>query len=261
MTTEDIIYHIFCFVDDQMGDVPKHPQAKLYPSELVTIGILFALKGRGWRAFYRWLKRDWDRFFGGLPDESRLRRALEVHQAWCDALLSEPSLFTVMDSYPIELIFPIREGRSKRQIGRKGKDKGRWTIGIKLCWLLDTYGRVVEWTWAPQGTPDKAFNWMAGNLEGQTITLADLGFRDTDGIPANLILCKKGQRNERMPVETALSMVTVIADLKRLHHRVADAIWMHLAYATAMFNVLLALFHQLHPKESLLKMSIAEFSL
>jgi len=138
MTTEDIIYHIFCYVDDQMPNIAKHPQAKLYPSELVTIGILFALKGRSWRAFYRWLKRDWDTFFGGLPDESRLRKALKAHQDWCDDLLATPSLFTVIDRYPIELIFPIREGRSTRQIGRKGKDKGRWTIGIKLCWLLDT---------------------------------------------------------------------------------------------------------------------------
>jgi len=62
MTTEDIIYPIFCYVDDQMGDVPKRPQAKLYPSERVTLGILFALKGRDWRAFYRWLNRGWDSF-------------------------------------------------------------------------------------------------------------------------------------------------------------------------------------------------------
>ena len=261
MTTEDIIYHIFWYVDDQMPNIAKHPQAKLYPSELVTIGLLFALKGRGWRAFYRWLKRDWDKFFGGLPDESRLRKALKAHQDWCDDLLAAPSLFTVIDSYPIELIFPIREGRSTRQIGRKGKDKGRWTIGIKLCWLLDTYGRVVDWDWAPQGTPDKHFNWMVSTLDGQTITLADLGFRDVDGPPPNLILCEKGKRNERMVVETALSMVTVICDLKRLHHRVADYLWAHLAYLAAMFNTLYALFHRLHPDQSPFKMSIAEFSL
>jgi hypothetical protein len=36
-----------------MHDVPKHPQAQLYPSELVTIGLLFALKGDGPRRFYR----------------------------------------------------------------------------------------------------------------------------------------------------------------------------------------------------------------
>ena len=43
MTTEEIIIHIFCLVDDWMPEIEKHPQAKLYPSELLTIGILFAL--------------------------------------------------------------------------------------------------------------------------------------------------------------------------------------------------------------------------
>jgi len=42
MTTEDMIIQIFCLVDDQMKEVAKHPQAKLHPSELVTIGWLFA---------------------------------------------------------------------------------------------------------------------------------------------------------------------------------------------------------------------------
>jgi len=45
MTTGDIILHIFCLVDDKLPKIPRHSQAKLYPSELVTIGILFALKG------------------------------------------------------------------------------------------------------------------------------------------------------------------------------------------------------------------------
>ena len=41
MTTGDIILHIFCLVDDALPYIAMHPQAKLYPSELVTIGILF----------------------------------------------------------------------------------------------------------------------------------------------------------------------------------------------------------------------------
>jgi len=36
MTTDGIILHIFCFVEDNMPDIPRHSQAKLYPSELVT---------------------------------------------------------------------------------------------------------------------------------------------------------------------------------------------------------------------------------
>ena len=66
MTTEDIIIHIFCCVDDEMKTVEKVAQADLYPSEVVTIGILFALKGGRFRAFCRWLKRDYDGLVRGF---------------------------------------------------------------------------------------------------------------------------------------------------------------------------------------------------
>jgi hypothetical protein len=58
MTTEEIIILIFCAVDDGLGQISKERNAKLYPSEIVTLGILFALKGGHFRAFYRWLARD-----------------------------------------------------------------------------------------------------------------------------------------------------------------------------------------------------------
>lgn len=158
MTTEDIIIHIFIEVDDAMPKIDKHPQAKLYPSELVTIGILFALKGRGFRAFYRWLKRDYDALFAGLPERSRLQRLLKAHQDWCESLLARPSFFTVVDSYPIEMLFPIRQGRSEQQVGKKGRDKGRWSVGIKFCWLLNDLGQVVGWDWAGMNEHDQTFH-------------------------------------------------------------------------------------------------------
>ena len=40
MTTIDFITELFCKVDHQMAQVPKHPQAQLWPSEAVTIGLL-----------------------------------------------------------------------------------------------------------------------------------------------------------------------------------------------------------------------------
>ncbi len=35
MTTDDIILHIFRFVDDHLPDIPKHSQAKLYANDPV----------------------------------------------------------------------------------------------------------------------------------------------------------------------------------------------------------------------------------
>lgn len=51
MTTEDFIIELFCRIDDGMKGIGKHSQANLYPSEIVTLGVLFALKGVGNRAF------------------------------------------------------------------------------------------------------------------------------------------------------------------------------------------------------------------
>src|SRR5260221_13595446 len=117
MTTEEIIILIFCAVDNGLGFVRKERNAKLYPSEVVTIGILFALKGGRFRAFYRWLKRDFEQLFAGLPDRTNVLRQLSTYQSLTDALMEQPSVLNVVDSYPIELIFPIRAGRSPQQFG------------------------------------------------------------------------------------------------------------------------------------------------
>jgi hypothetical protein len=96
MTTEEIITSIFIEVDDTLPALKKHSQAKLYPSEVVTIGLLFALKGVSFRAFYRWLKREYVGLFTGLPERTRLQRLLKKHQTWCNYLLAQPSFFTVI---------------------------------------------------------------------------------------------------------------------------------------------------------------------
>ena len=113
----------------------------------------------------------------------------------------------------------------------------------------------------PITTPDQHFHPLVARFAGQTISLSDRGFRSKDGIPDNLKLCAKGTWNERMCVETAFSMVTVICDLKRLHHRLIPYIQARLAAVAALFNLLLSLFHQLHPDADPAQMSIAEFSL
>ena len=76
MRTEEIIIRLFCMVDDKLAHVNKRSNAHLYPSEIVTIGILFTLKGVHYRAFYRWLKGDWLHLFPNLPECSRLLRLL-----------------------------------------------------------------------------------------------------------------------------------------------------------------------------------------
>jgi len=51
MTTVDFITALFFEVDEQLRTIPKHPEAHLWPSEVVTLGLLHALKGGGNRPF------------------------------------------------------------------------------------------------------------------------------------------------------------------------------------------------------------------
>ena len=53
MSTIEFITALFYEVDEQLGAIPKHPEAHLWPSEVVTLGLLHALKGVGNRPFYR----------------------------------------------------------------------------------------------------------------------------------------------------------------------------------------------------------------
>jgi hypothetical protein len=57
--------------------------------------------------------------------------------------LGAPTVLGVIDTYGIELIHPMREGRSPQQIGRRGLSNHRWTVGGKLCLLLNQYGLAV----------------------------------------------------------------------------------------------------------------------
>src|SRR5207245_3387066 len=71
MITIEFITALFYEVDEQLGAIPKHPKAHLWPSEVVTLGLLHALKGGGNRAFYRWLTRDYRPLFPHLPERTR----------------------------------------------------------------------------------------------------------------------------------------------------------------------------------------------
>ena len=107
MTTTDFITELFFQVDErfiELGHNHKHSQGNLYPSEVVTLALLFALKGVGNRTFYRWLERDYRPLFPQLPERTRLFRLFNRHRHLTAAFMAQPSLLGVIDSYGIELI-------------------------------------------------------------------------------------------------------------------------------------------------------------
>ncbi len=257
MTTAQFTLELFCHVDDAMKvalpEQKKHAQALLYPSEVVTLGMLFALKGVGNRAFYRWLQANFADFFPHLPERTRLFRLLAAHQDQAQHFLAKPSLLGVVDSYGIELIHPRREGRSHKQIGKKGKSNLRWIVGAKLCYILDHLGRVVDWAVDTANVYDGTFHPLIEKYDGQMLVLGDSGFhiKPTPAKakpklaelvperkdPANLKICPRGTWNDRMVIETVLSMLTGTCHLKKVGHRVWSGLKARLAFTLAAFNV------------------------
>ena len=261
MTTEDCISELFYRVDEAMKEFPKHPLANLWPSEIVTVGSLFALKGSGKRAFYRWLSRDWRPLFPALPERARLFRLLATHRTWSEAFLALPSGLGGIDSYGIEWLHPMREGRSRQQIGRKGKSNHRWLVGGKLCLLLKHLGLVVAWDCAGAKAPDTAFPPLIEAFEDEMIVLSDAAFHAKEGDPANLKLCDRGLWNTRRLVETVLSMLSGVCPLKKVAQRTWAACQTRRAFTLATFNLLVQ-WHGLKPEaQGFVPLSLAEFSL
>src|SRR6266513_5058590 len=214
MMTVEFITALFCQVDDHLSGFPTHPEAHLWPSEVVTLGLLQALKGGGNRPFSRWLTRDYRPLFPRLPERTRLFRLLKTHQDWTQVFLAAPTVLGVIDTYGIELIHPMREGRSPQQIGRKGLSNHRWIVGGKLCLLLNQWGLVVGWACATANVADNTFQWLIRQFEEQMIVLSDTGFHAAEGDPANLKLGQRGEGEARLLVETVLSMLTMVCHFK-----------------------------------------------
>jgi hypothetical protein len=261
MTTIDFITALFCQVDGHLPGIPKHPEAHLWPSEVVTLGLLHALKGVGNRAFSRWLTRDYRALFPQLPERTRLFRLFKTHQDWTQVFLAAPTVLGVIDTYGIELIHPMREGRSPEQIGRKGLSNHRGIVGGKLCLVLNQWGLVVAWACDTANVADNTFQWLIRQCEERMIVLSDTAFHAAEGDPTNLTLCPRGEWEDRMLVETVLSMLTLVCHFKRVMHRVWAYFQARLAFTMAAFNVLVQ-WHGLRPNASgFVPLSIAEFSL
>ena len=93
------------------------------------------------------------------------------------------------------------------------------------------------------------------------IVLSDTGFHAAEGEPANLKLCQRGEWQDRMLVETVLSMLTVVCHFKKVMHRGWASFQARLAFTMAAFNVLVR-WHGLLPNASgFVPLLMAEFSL
>ena len=179
MSTEDFIIELFLRVDSMMVDVPKHPQAHLYPSEIVTLALLFALKGVGPRPFYRWIRRDYRHVW---PGPCRIGPAcsglIATHADWADTFLAQPTTLGVADTYGVELIpsvarRPCRSADRAQGAVEPPLDRGgeggvlgqpvRIDCGVGFC------GR--------ENAPDNAFRDLIADFQDQMVVLTDTAFQ------------------------------------------------------------------------------------
>ena len=265
MTGIDFITQLFVVVDDKLTTANKnhkHPKAKLYPSEVVTIALLFALKGVGSRACYRWIANNYKALFPHLPERTRLFRLFNRHRPLTDMFMANPSLIGVIDTYGIELIHPRREGRSEQQVGKKGISNQRWIVGGKLCLLVNHLGLIVDWECATANVYDgSCFQHIVESVSDQMVVFADTGFAKMDWFAPNLRICQRGQWNSRMLIETILSMLTQVCHLKKVAHRCWVYFKTRLAFTMALFNLLVQWDGLTVNDDGFVPLSIAQFSL
>ena len=119
----------------------------------------------------------------------------------------------------------------------------------------------MAWACDTANVADNTFQWLIRQVDGRMIVLSDTGFHAAEGDPANLKLCQRGEWQDRLWVETVLSMLTLVCHFKRVMHRVWAYFHARLAFTMAAFNVLVQ-WHGLQPNMyGFVPLSMAEFSL
>ena len=263
MTTVEFITELFYLADEKLKNEPKHRQAKLSPSEIVTLALLFALKGANTRHFYRWLKRDYLPLFPKLPERTRLFRLFKKYRALANEFLADPTILGVADSFGIEMCHPVREKRfpERVRLGKKGKSNSRWIVGGKLCVVLNKFGLICGFQTSTANVSDIEFHALLREFEKEMVICADTGFHAKSGNPENVKICKRGEWNGRMIVESVFSLLTRCCQGKQMRHRVWEYFEMRLGFLMAIFNILQLWNDSNIDEQGVIHLSMAEFAL
>lgn len=248
----DLIIALYVFVDDRlraMHTIAAHPQQRLSPAELITIGLLYALKGVSQSHFYRWLSANFGFLFPRLPERTRLFRRLTTRQDWTGLFLADAGLLGIADSFGIELVHPKREGRDPDSEATKGLSNHRWIhasvnaiVGIKVGVQVNHLGRVTNWLWNGANAHDSQFRPRLIARQENTISFVDTGFHGHTGDPDNMCVCRRGEGNFRFLIESVFSLWVRFMSLKHITERRYWPIQAHLAFTMAAFNAIQELF-------------------
>lgn len=240
---EDIIWYLLSAITRVLGKKDKkHPLGKLYVSEILLCGVLFALKGGSFRRFHPWLLK---RHILNLPERSRLCRLLIKNRKLCNQFLSSETFFNVLDSFGVEIIHPAREKRSNQsqQVSQKGKSNHRWIVGRKINVALNGELEIVNYQDATANVCDNTFDEYY-EADTNHIYLTDKGYRKQErygGTPSTFKICSSGTWNERMWIERLFSLWTRICGMKHAFHRSIKGFEAKVSYLVALTNIVFRL--------------------
>ena len=260
MAPQECILALFCHVAQQLCDITKRPDAKLSPSAVVTLALLYALTGGGRRAFSRWLTRDSQALCPQVPERTRLARLFKTHTAWTAAFLAAPTVLGAADSDGIEVLHPLRQGRSPAQMGQKGKRNHRWIVGGTRCFVVQQWGVVCAWDGATAHVSDPHFPSLMAQFDDQMIVLTETGLHAKTGDSAHRKVCRRGTWHGRRVVETVLSLLTTVFQRKKVGHRLWAYFRARVAWIMAAFHILAQWTLEVDD-HGMVHISIAEFSL
>src|SRR6266478_4399300 len=93
----------------------------------------------------------------------------------CEEYLGSKTFYGILDSFGIEVIHPIREGRSEQSkaVSGKGKSNHRWIVGRKVAVTINQNYEVVKVTEEKDNVCDNNFD--EEHKETADINLTDQG--------------------------------------------------------------------------------------
>ncbi len=177
-----------------------------------------------------------------LPERSRLCRLLIKYHKLCNQFLATETFFNVLDSFGVEIIHPVREGRSNQSqvVSKKGKSNKRWIIGRKINVAINGELEIIDYQDATANVCDNTFDTYYAE-KTTAIYLTDNGYRKQEkngGTPDNFKICKKGIWNdERMWIERLFSLWVRVCNMKHFFHRSIRGFQAKVSYLVALTNI------------------------
>ena len=183
MNITDFITELFCQVDDALPDMAQHSQAILSLSELVTIGVLQAMKNVSQRAFYHWLRDNYGHLFPTCP-------TVPGSTADCGPSSTGPAT-----SWPNPPCWAWPTATALNCATQCEKDDGlvksarRASPTTAGSSVANCASYSTSWAWWPIGdcangnVHDQAFQPLLACYDGQMIILADTGFHRAKACP------------------------------------------------------------------------------